>query len=529
MKENKKLINYIIILLIGLISLSCKTLSPEEDEKQMPDLRQRLGNIIPKPVLAEPAKGSFIFNKNTNIYVEPMSSETAFIGQYLADKIKTSTGHSVYLIETKGIPDNKSIYLTTADADPSLGEEGYELIITEELITLSAFKPEGLFRGIQTLRQLFSPLIESKTVQSGRWQIAAGLIRDYPRFSWRGVMLDVARHFLSVEDVMHYIDLAAYYKINRFHIHLTDDQGWRILINSWPNLAVHGGSTQVGGGTGGYYSQSEYSEIVEYAHKRYITVVPEIDMPGHTNSALASYPELNKNAIAPSLYTGIKVGFSALDVHKEITYKFIDDVIRELSAITPGPYIHIGGDEAPLVDSIDYVNFVDTVQTIIHSYGKQMIGWDEISKANLSVTSIAQHWANKIILNAVTQRAKVIMSPASKVYLDMKYDTSTTLGLNWAGYIEVMDAYNWDPAIYFNGITEGNIVGVEAPLWTETILNRNDLEFMVFPRMPGYAEIGWSPSTGRNWDEYKERLAEHGLRWEQMGLNFYRSHQVPWK
>ncbi len=518
---------HLLIIFTFFAFMSCRTPSPTEVEKHT--LTGTFNNIIPMPVLVNPSGSWFNFEENTDIYINPVNPEMEFIGQYLIDKIKLSTGYDIFVLPAEKQPAEGNIYLTTAGGDPSLGEEGYELTITDNLIKLSAFKSAGLFRGIQTLRQLFSPLIDSKSIQKGEWKIATGTIRDYPRFQWRGVMLDVARHFFSVNDVKSYIDLAAYYKINMFHLHLADDQGWRIQINSWPNLAVYGGSTAVGGGTGGYYTQSQYSEIVSYAAKRYITIVPEIDMPGHTNAALASYAELNKDGIAPPLYTGISVGFSALDLDKEITYRFINDVIKELSVITPGPYIHIGGDEAPLIDSIDYVHFIDTVQAIVQSYGKQMIGWDEISKANLSGTSLAQHWANKIVLNAVNQGVKIIMSPASKTYMDMKYNSSITLGLYWAGFIEVMDGYNWDPSTQVIGISENNIIGLEAPLWSETLLTLDDIEYMAFPRLAGYSEIGWSPSTGRNWDEYKERLSEHGIRWTEMDLNFYHSPQVPWK
>jgi hexosaminidase len=493
------------------------------------DLSGSFNNIIPKPVSVNPTGKWFIMEENTDIYVEPMNPEVAFIGGYLLDIIKPSTGYNIFVLPASGEPEDGNIYITANNGDPSLGEEGYELVVTEKLITLKAYKPAGLFRGVQTLRQLFSPLIESKTVHQGEWQAATGTIRDYPRFEWRGVMLDVARHFFSVEVVKKYIDLVAYYKINSFHLHLADDQGWRILINSWPNLSVYGGSTSVNGESPGYYTQSEYSEIVKYAKQRYVAIIPEIDMPGHTNAALASYRELNSNGVAPPLYTGIEVGFSAFDVKKEITYRFIDDVIRELSVITPDPYIHIGGDEAPRVDSIDYVRFIDTVQSIVQSYGKKVVGWEEISKANLSVTSLPQLWADNINLNALSKGVKVIMSPASKTYMDMKYDSTTKLGLNWAGFVEVETGYNWDPANYLNGITEENVFGIEAPLWSETLINLDDIEYMAFPRLPGHAEIGWSVRDGRNWDEYKNRLADHGLRWKEMGINNYWSPQVPWK
>ena len=195
-------------------------------------------------------------------------------------------------------------------------------------------------------------------------------------------MLDVARHFLSVDEVKRYVDLMAIHKLNRLHLHLADDQGWRIEIGSWPNLAAHGGSTEVGGGAGGFYTHAQYSELVRYAAERFITIVPEIDMPGHTNAALASYAELNCDGVAPPLYTGIEVGFSALCVDKEITYTFIDDVVREIAAITPGPWFHIGGDEVKTLAPERYARFIERVQTIVQSHGKQMIGWDEIAAAD---------------------------------------------------------------------------------------------------------------------------------------------------
>ena len=226
--------------------------------------------------------------------------------------------------------------LTTVGSDPALGEEGYELTIAPDGVTITAAGPAGLFYGVQTLRQLLPPQIEQATAQAGPWTLPAGTIRDTPRFEWRGAMLDVARHFFGVADVKRYIDLLAYYKLNRLHLHLSDDQGWRIAINSWPNLAEYGGSTQVGGGAGGYYTQAEYADIVAYAQQRYIMIIPEIDLPGHTNAALASYAELNCNDVAPPLYTGTEVGFSSLCADKAITYTFVDDVMRELAALTPG-------------------------------------------------------------------------------------------------------------------------------------------------------------------------------------------------
>jgi hexosaminidase len=320
----------------------------------------------------------------------------------------------------------------------------------------------------------------------------------------------------------------AYYKLNRFHMHLSDDQGWRLAINSWPNLATYGGSTQVGGGSGGYYTQAEYAEIVAYAQSRYITVIPEIDMPGHTNAALASYAELNCDGKAPPLHTGTEVGFSSLCIDKEITFAFVEDVIREIAALTPGPYLHVGGDETHATSAVDYVQFIDRVQAIVQAHGKQMVGWEEIAQSDLLPSSVAQHWHSDQARTAAQQGAKVIMSPASRTYLDMKYDPSTPLGLNWAGTIDVKEAYTWDPATQVSGVSESDVLGVEAALWSETLQTIEDVEFMAFPRLPGCAEIGWSPETGRNWDEYRIRLAAHGPRLTAMGVNFYRSPLVPW-
>ncbi len=292
---------------------------------------------------------------------------------------------------------------------------------------------------------------------------------------------------------------------------------------------MYGGSTEVGGGPGGYYSQADYAEIVAYAASRYIVVVPEIDMPGHTNAALASYAELNCDGVARPLYTGTEVGFSSLCIGKEITLYFVDDVIREIAALTPGPYFHIGGDEALATKSEDYVNFIGRVQAIVQSYGKQAVGTEEIGQATLLPTSIAQHWATDQIQKATRQGVKVIMSPATRTYLDMKYDESTRLGLNWAGYVEAQEAYNWDPATQVEGVAEDDVLGVESLLWTETVETMDDIEYMTFPRLAGHAEIGWSPATGRSWEEYRGRLGAHGARWAAMGVNFYRSGQVEWR
>jgi hexosaminidase len=300
------------------------------------------------------------------------------------------------------------------------------------------------------------------------------------------------------------------------------------MINSWPDLARVGGSTQVGGGAGGYYSQAEYAEIVAYAQSRYMMIIPEIDMPGHTNAALAAYAELNCDDQARPLFTGIEVGFSSLCIDKAITYQFIDDVVREIAALTPGPYFHMGGDEAAATDKADFIRFIEQVEPIVQAHGKQLICWQEAAAARLDPATIVQFWHARLSPAAAEKGMQVIMSPANRSYMDMKYTEETGLGLSWAAYISVRAGYEWDPATEVEAIREAQILGVEAPLWSETLETMADIEFMAFPRLPGYAEIGWSPAMGRSWAEYRLRLAGHGPRLAALGVNYFRSPQVPW-
>ncbi len=488
-----------------------------------------LNAVIPKPVVVNATGGTFTITAATQITVAPGTDALLAIGEYLAERLRPATGYALPVRMVNAAPPAGQISLTTIDGDPALGDEGYQLTITPDGVTIGADGPAGLFYGVQTLRQLLPPLIEQSTQQAGQWILPTGTIRDNPRFEWRGAMLDVSRHFFGVADVKRYIDLLAYYKLNRLHLHLSDDQGWRIVINAWPNLATHGGSTQVGGGKGGYYTQAEYADIVAYAQQRYIMIIPEIDLPGHTNAALASYPELNCNDVAPPLYTGTDVGFSTLCADKAITYTFVDDVIRELAALTPGPYIHIGGDEAAATNPDDYVRLIERFQAIVQAHGKRMIGWDEASRTTLLPSSVVQFWHNQLVDQAVRQGAKVIMSPASRTYLDMKYDLSSPLGLSWAGYIDMQTSYNWDPATFVADVAEDDILGVEAPIWSETLETMRDVEYMAFPRLLSSAEIGWSPMAGRDWEEYRQRLGAHGPRLTALGVNFYRSEEIPWR
>jgi hexosaminidase len=509
-----------IILIMVITISSCK-------KETASDLAK---GIIPAPLFVTSTGDYFKLGPNTDIYVIGESDELIHVAKYLAEKLNPSTGFEIEVKQGVNTSQQGQIYFILSDSASNSADEGYELIITRKRIQLSAKTATGLFHGLQTIRQLLPAKIEMTNLQKGPWKIPTGTIIDRPEYHYRGVMLDVSRHFFGVNDVKRYIDLISYYKMNALHLHLSDDQGWRIEIKSWPELAKHGGTTQVGGGEGGYYTQEQYSDIVKYAQERWVTIVPEIDMPGHTNAALASYAQLNCDGKARELYTGTNVGFSTLCAKKEVTYKFVDDVVRELSALTPGPYIHIGGDESHATKREDYITFVEKVQAIVKSHNKTVIGWDEIATTKLIEGSVAQYWdrANNALL-AVGQGAKVLFSPATKAYLDMQYDSTTRLGLHWAAYIEVDDAYNWDPAVLVPGVGKDKILGVEAPLWSETVTNMDEIEYMVFPRLPGIAEIGWTPSSKRDWNEYRERLATHGERFKVMGIDYYPSKLVPWE
>jgi hexosaminidase len=513
---------FFFLLFVTAASISgCKSaVKPAE-----PDLAKAV--LIPKPVSIQQAEGSFAINDDTKLLVADGSEEWTKVAAMLGDKMKASVGSEVSVAQSSQGDPGSNFILFEKSSDGQLGDEGYVLTIGENGIRISANAPAGAFHAVQTILQLLPADFGS---QKGDFALAAGTIRDYPSYGFRGSMLDVSRHFFSVDDVKRYIDFLAFYKMNVLHLHLSDDQGWRIEIKSWPKLTEHGGSTQVGGGKGGFYTQEQFKDIVKYAQERYITIIPEIDMPGHTNAALASYAELNCNNTAPALYTKTEVGFSTLCVRKDITYKFIDDVVRELAAITPGPYIHLGGDESHVTKKEDFIYFINRIQAIPKKYGKKMIGWEEIAQAKLDSNTIVQYWSNaEHAKEAVKQGAKIIMSPASKVYLDMKYDSTTKLGLQWAGRIEVDSSYDWALSTRVNGIPRENILGIEAPLWTETLSTMDEIEYMLFPRLPGVAEIGWSPESGRSWAEYKERLSRHGSRMKAMDIDFYESNKVSWQ
>ncbi|MEU2558786.1 beta-N-acetylhexosaminidase [Streptomyces longispororuber] len=521
------------LLLVAAAGLSTAAAAPGGAPLTAPEPTP-LGRVVPAPLKAEPAGPGYEITAKTAIRVGAHPEERR-VGEYLARLLRPATGFPLPVTHRAG-GDGIRLRVSAEPANRALGGEGYRMISARRSLTLTSWTGAGLFHGAQTLRQHLPAAVEKRTEQPGPWRVAGGTVTDAPRYAYRGAMLDVARHFFPVGHVKRYIDQLALYKMNTLHLHLSDDQGWRIAVDSWPRLASYGGSTQVGGGPGGFYTKDQYREIVSYAASRGLEVVPEIDMPGHTNAALASYAELNCDGVAPPLYTGTAVGFSSLCVKKDVTYDFVDDVIRELAALTPGRYLHIGGDEAHSTSHEDFVAFMDRVQPVVARYGKTVVGWHQLAGARPAPGAVAQYWGydrtgqaeRDEVVDAAKSGTRLVLSPADRAYLDHKYDKDTPLGLKWAGYVDVRRAYDWDPGTYLAGAPADAVLGVEAPLWTETLSTPAHLDYMAFPRLPGIAELGWSPAAAHDWEAYRSRLAAQAPRWDALGIGYYRSPQVPW-
>ncbi|MGV9808369.1 beta-N-acetylhexosaminidase [Micromonospora chersina] len=509
----------------------------------------RLGDVVPAPeqVLPDPA-ADFTLTADTAIRVSPAGRDVA---EQLAEWLRPATGFPLPIADAP-LPADGPLVLTLSEAPLSeptdradaagsvgvagsvggLGDEGYRLDVTPAGVRITAATPAGLFHGAQTVRQLFPAAIDGAAPAAERWAVPGGSIVDRPRFPYRGAMLDVARHFFPVEDVLRVVDHLARYKLNHLHLHLTDDQGWRIAVGSWPRLAEVGGATEVGGGPGGSYTQADYRRIVAYAARRHVTVVPEIDLPGHTNAALVAYPELAPGKIPPPPYIGTEVGFSYVDPADERTYAFVTDVIGEVAALTPGPWLHLGGDEAFKVKGAAYTGFVERAQRIVAATGKTVVGWHQLAPAGHADGRVLQWWGTNgddpETAEAVRRGARLILSPGNRVYLDMKYAADTPIGHDWAGLIDVRRAYDWDPGTHLTGVPAEAVLGVEAPLWTESVTTLAEVEFMLFPRLPAVAELGWSPRSTHDWAGFRERLAGHGPRWTAAGITFHPSPDVPW-
>ncbi|WP_159502246.1 family 20 glycosylhydrolase [Microbacterium sp. 18062] len=436
---------------------------------------------------------------------------------------------------------------------PGGAPESYRLVSGPDGVEIDAPDGAGLFYAAQTLGQLLT-----RDPDGAGWHVPSVEITDAPRFAHRGLMLDVARHFFPVEVVERLIDRAAALKLNVLHLHLSDDQGWRLALASRPELAARGSATSALGDPGGHYCADDFRRIVAHATARHMTVVPELDVPGHTHAVGLAHPELAADPVVTDEvletvaafgggvptrgepYTGFAVGFSSLRIHEEATYDFLADVFGELAALTPGPYLHLGGDEALGTPPADFASFLTRATAIVADLGKIPIAWHEAGAVDaLAPGTIGQYWGFVSPIDRtdddarafVARGGRLILSPADAIYLDMKVDAATPLGLTWAsGPTSVERSYSWEPTEIVAGVAESDILGVEAALWTETIATEADIEAMVFPRIASAAEIAWSPASGpeRTWEAFRLRLAALGSAWDDVGIRFTRAAGVPW-
>lgn len=407
-----------------------------------------------------------------------------------------------------------------------LGEEGYILDITSQGISLKSASNTGLFYGIQSIRQLMPSEIESNQRISKKIALPKLHIEDAPKYSWRGSMIDVARSFFGKEYIMKHIDRMALYKLNRLHLHLTDDQGWRIEIKSKPKLTEIGGKSAVVNAQSGFITQQEFIEIQEYALARNIIVIPEIDMPGHIYTALVAYPELNceeltnintEVATPPQLYSEYQVGWNKLCLEKPEIYDFVSEILGELAKITKGPWLHIGGDE---IEDPLYEEFIEKAEAIVKQNGKVAIGWEEATKANISSSFISQRWNGE---TTSTANIKIIESICSSFYFDHGNVIGQENTNNWCKKtgVSLKDVYSFVSE-------DANVLGFEAPVWTELVTTEAMLDNRFWPRTIAVAEISWSDSK-RDFPEFLNRLKTHESRLKSMGINYFASPELDWK
>jgi hexosaminidase len=408
-----------------------------------------------------------------------------------------------------------------------LGTEGYRLTASTQGVQLSSATDAGLFYSIQTLRQLLPEQIELSAPIIGV-SMPLAEIEDSPQFPWRGSMLDIARSFFGVEYIKTHIERMALFKLNRLHLHLSDDQGWRIELKSYPNLTTHGGQSAVIGGDSGYLTQSQYLDLQQYALARHIIIIPEIDMPGHIYSALASIPSLNcpdfsnlspAKATPPDLYNGVEVNWDSLCLGTPDVNNFISTVITEISEMTLGPWIHIGGDEAKVATT--YNTFISSVENQVYKLGKTPIGWQEILSATPRNETLAQIWLS----NKIQGDNPKIISLCNWFYFDQSNTPDEHLPNDWCkkSGVSLEDVYSFSAT----GFT--NVQGVEAPVWTEFAHTSGQIEDRLWPRLSATAEVAWSPESERDLNDFHLRLAQVGSRFDIMGIKFYQTPTVGWK
>jgi hexosaminidase len=533
-------------------------------------------DVVPKPASATVSSGHFTLGRAARIVAAPGAGTAAelSVARDLASYLRPATGYRLPTVVGAPGPGDITVKLGDPVAIGAADRaEGYQLDTTATGSTIEAATAHGLYDAIQTFRQLLPAWIDSATVVAGPWTTPLVSIVDYPRYQYRGVMLDIARHYESPAAVEELIGQAAAYKINVFHLHLSDDQGFRLAITGFPRLASIGGGGSVGTSgraedPGGSWTQAQYRAVVADAAAHFMTLVPEVDSPGHNNAIIMSEYGDTGNPKLPASPRGINcglssppqwdytedVGYSALCPDSPDTWAIMTAIIDQLSALTPGPYYDLGGDEVPasVLSPAQYAQFINTESGIVAARGKTVMGWADIAGPGATPPpgSVAEYWqpaagsspGTETGREAVAKGMKLVMAPADHTYLDQKYAVTSqgsvpaSLGMNWACPVgcDVASAYNWDPGSLVTGVTDSNVIGVEGDMWSETAPTMSDVDYMVFPRLLALAEVAWSPSAQRTasspaYQDFLQRLAAQGTRLQVAGVNFYPSTEVPWR
>ena len=510
--------------------------------------------LIPLPQKMETLPGAFTLQPRTTVVVDPAAQAS---GEYLTDQLRKGTGYRLTVISSKQprkLPG--AINLSTEKGNAALGPEGYELEVTTRGITLRASGQAGLFYGVQTLLQLLPPQVySSKPVSGQTWTIPCVQITDRPRFKWRGLLFDTARHFFTKAEVKQLLDEMAAQKLNTLHLHLTDDQGWRIEIKKYPGLTQVGAwrdeagfgldpklSTTYGpdGRYGGFYSQADIRELVAYAATRHITIVPEIEMPGHATAALSAHPELSCSGgpYTPNAKGGVFHGVYCAG--KDETFEFLQNVLTEVCELFPGKYIHIGGDEVPkdnwkkcgrcqarmqkegLKTEHELQSyFIRRIEKLITVQNRTLIGWSEIREGGLAQNAVVMDWIGGAV-EAASAGHDVIMSPTKFCYIDYYQSTNKAAEPKAiGGYVPLSKVYSLEPIPEKLAPQDAShILGAQCNLWTEYIPNFKQAQYMIFPRLCALAEVTWSPAAGRDWAGFTRRLETQFQRFDQAGVNY---------
>ena len=481
--------------------------------------------VVPAPLVVRPSAGEpYVITGSTTVVVDA-DEQLVPVAVLTADLLGRVSGRAVE-IRYAG-PDAPGVVRMRLVTDLPPGPETYRVVVGDGRVRLEARTTDGLVHAVVTLRQLL------RERPDGGVEVAAVHIEDAPRYPWRGLSLDVARHFVSVADLKVVMGLMGHYKLNVLHLHLTDDQAWRLDVPSRPELVRRSSAHSVDGDPGGHYAAADWDEILAFARARAIRVVPEIDVPGHVNAALHAYGELNPDGQPAAEYLGTDVGFSRLHDDLPATHEFLIDVFGDLAEMTPGSHVHIGGDEVLTMDRDEYARLVRAAAAAVTAHGKRVVGWQEVASVpDLPAGTVVQYWDTRgdaePFVAAARAGARILLSPAPRVYLDMRYGPGFPLGQEWAGFVELRDAYEWEPEELVEGLPPEAVVGVEAALWTETLRTLDDLTTMLLPRLAAVAEVAWSAPEHRDYDDLVRRLRAHGRHWDRTGLAWHRTPQGTW-